>query len=64
MALYGLSESLYRSIETYIKFPIRHIVTVCTVAQLSVGIFDVNVGQNGVRMREISKLPSVATVTI
>ena len=38
-------------------------VTVYTVAQLSVSTFDVNVGQNGVRMREISKLLSVATVT-
>ena len=35
--------------------------TVYTVAQLSIDTFDVSVGQNGVRMREISKLPSVAT---
>ena len=38
--------------------------TVYTVAQLSIGTFDVNVGQNGVCIREINKLSSVATVTI
>ena len=41
----------------------RSIITVHTVAQLPVGTFDVSVGQNGMRMREISKLPSVAMVT-
>jgi len=34
--------------------------TVYPVAQLPVGTFDVSVGQNGVRMREISKLVSNA----
>ena len=38
--------------------------TVYTLTQLSVGTFDINIDQNGVLMREISKLPSVATVTI
>ena len=33
-------------------------------AQLSVGIFDISVGQNRVGMREISKVPSVAMVII
>ena len=37
--------------------------TVHTVAQLPVDTFDVSVGQNGIGMREISKLPSVAMVT-
>ena len=44
--------------------PINTVYTVYTVAQLPVGTFDVSVGQNGVHMREISKLPSVAMVTI
>ena len=41
-----------------------YINTVYTVAQLSIGTFDVNVSQNGVCIREINKLSSVATVTI
>jgi len=33
--------------------------TVYTEAQFSVGTFDVSVGQNGVRMREISTLSTI-----
>ena len=39
------------------------VYTVYTVAQLSVGTFDVSVGQNGMRMREINEFLSVTTVT-
>jgi len=36
--------------------------TVAIHTQFSVGTFDVSVAQNAMRIREINKLPSIATV--
>jgi len=58
----GLCVKAFRPLHT-IFHNSNGISTVYPVAQLSVGTFEVSVGQNGVRMRDISELPSNAIWT-